>query len=63
MITKFGKRFLANFVAGNSSFASKEMALGIATGSALEYPLSDTNSRLGLMDSFVFPLDKSFLFQ
>jgi hypothetical protein len=47
MITKFGKRFLANFVAGNSSFASKEMALGIATGSSLEYPLSDTNSRLG----------------
>ena len=47
MITKFGKRFLTNFVAGNSSFSSKEMALGIATGSALEYPLSDTNSRLG----------------
>jgi hypothetical protein len=45
MITKFGKRFLANFVAGNSSFSSKEMALGIATD--LEYPLSDTNSRLG----------------
>lgn len=45
MITKFGKRFLANFVAGNSSFASKEMALGIATGT--EYALSDTNSRLG----------------
>jgi len=45
MITKFGKRFLANFVAGNSSFSSKEMALGIATES--EYPLSDTNSRLG----------------
>lgn len=45
MITKFGKRFLANFVAGNSSFASKEMALGIATET--EYPLSDTNSRLG----------------
>ena len=45
MITKFGKRFLANFVAGNSSFASKEMALGIATD--LEYPLADTNSRLG----------------
>jgi len=45
MITKFGKRFLANFVAGNSSFASKEMALGIATSS--EYALSDTNSRLG----------------
>lgn len=45
MITKFGKRFLANFVAGNSSFASKEMALGIATST--EYALSDTNSRLG----------------
>ena len=45
MITKFGKRFLANFVSGNSSFASKEMALGIAT--SIEYPLSDTNSRLG----------------
>lgn len=45
MITKFGKRFLTNFIAGNSSFASKEMAIGIATGS--EYALSDTNSRLG----------------
>ena len=45
MITKFGKRFLANFVAGNSAFASKEMALGIATST--EYALSDTNSRLG----------------
>ena len=45
MITKFGKRFISNFVAGNSSFAAKEMALGIAT--QLEYPVSDTNSRLG----------------
>ena len=45
MITKFCKRFLTNFIAGNSSFASKEMAIGIATGS--EYALSDTNSRLG----------------
>jgi hypothetical protein len=45
MITKFGKRFLANFVSGNSSFSSKEMALGIATET--EYSLSDTNSRLG----------------
>ena len=45
MITKFGKRFLSNFVAGNSSFSSKEMALGIATQT--EYPLLDTNSRLG----------------
>jgi hypothetical protein len=45
MITKFGKRFLTNFVAGNSSFSSKEMALGISTNA--EYALSDTNSRLG----------------
>lgn len=45
MITKFGKRFISNFVAGNSSFAAKEMALGIAT--QVEYPVSDTNSRLG----------------
>jgi hypothetical protein len=45
MITKFGKRFLTNFVAGNSTFNSKEMALGIATST--EYALSDTNSRLG----------------
>ena len=44
MITKFGKRFLANFIAGNSSFSSKEMALGIATGT--EYALANTNSRL-----------------
>jgi hypothetical protein len=45
MITKFGKRFLTNFVAGNSSLSSKEMALGIST--QVEYPLLDTNSRLG----------------
>jgi hypothetical protein len=45
MITKFGKRFLTNFIAGNSIFSSKEMALGIATD--VEYPVSDTNSRLG----------------
>jgi hypothetical protein len=45
MITKFGKRFLANFISGNSQFALKEMALGIATN--IEYPLSNTNSRLG----------------
>lgn len=45
MITKFGKRFLTNFIAGNSSFSSKEIAIGIANNT--EYPLSDTNSRLG----------------
>ena len=47
MITKFGKRFLTSFIAGTSSLSSKEMAIGIANGSSLEYPLSDTNSRLG----------------
>lgn len=45
MITKFGKRFLTNFIAGNSSFSNKEIAIGIATNN--EYELSDTNSRLG----------------
>lgn len=45
MITKFGKRFLTNFIAGNTSFSNKEIAIGIATNS--EYQLSDTNSRLG----------------
>jgi hypothetical protein len=45
VITKFGKRFLTSYIAGTSSLDSKEMALGIATNS--EYPISDTNSRLG----------------
>jgi len=45
MITKFGKRFLTSFIAGTSSLSSKEMAIGIATNA--EYPLADTNSRLG----------------
>jgi len=45
MITKFGKRFLTNYIAGNSSFSDKEIAIGIANNT--EYALSDTNSRLG----------------
>jgi hypothetical protein len=45
MITKFGKRFLTSYIAGTTSLDSKEMALGIATNA--EYPLADTNSRLG----------------
>jgi hypothetical protein len=45
LITKFGKRFLTNFIAGNTSFSNKEIAIGIANNT--EYPLSDTNSRLG----------------
>ena len=45
MITKFGKRFLIDFIAGNSNFASKDLAIGIATETQL--PEADTNTRLG----------------
>jgi hypothetical protein len=45
MITKFGKRFLTDFIAGNSNFTSKDMAIGIATGTQLAE--ADTNTRLG----------------
>jgi hypothetical protein len=45
VITKFGKRFITSFIAGNASFNSKDLALGIANGT--EYPVLDTNSRLG----------------
>lgn len=45
VITKFGKRFLTNFIAGNVTFDSKDMALGIANN--LDYPVSASNSRLG----------------
>jgi hypothetical protein len=34
MITKFGKRFLTNYLAGNVSFSSKELALGIGSTAA-----------------------------
>ena len=45
MITKFGKRFLTDYIAGNSDFNSKDLALGIATSSDLA--VADTNTRLG----------------
>ncbi len=45
MITQFGKRFLTSFIAGNASFSNKDLAVGISNGT--EYPLSNTNSRLG----------------
>lgn len=45
MITKFGKRFLIDYIAGNRSFFDKVLAIGIAKNS--EYALADTNSRLG----------------
>lgn len=45
MITRFGKRFLTDFIAGNRDFSKKELAFGISTNA--EYALSDSNSRLG----------------
>jgi hypothetical protein len=45
MITKFGKRFLIDYLAGNRSFYNKTISIGIANNS--EYELSDSNSRLG----------------
>lgn len=36
MITKFGKRFLTDFIAGNSTFNTKDIALGIGTTAASE---------------------------
>lgn len=54
LITKFGKRFITNFMAGNVSFNKKEMALGIATST--EYALADTNSRLGF-EFYRMPVD------
>lgn len=34
MITKFGKRFLTNYLAGNANFTTKELAFGIGTTAA-----------------------------
>lgn len=45
MITRFGKRFLIDFIAGNRTFFDKVLAVGIAKNS--EYELADTNTRLG----------------
>jgi hypothetical protein len=45
IITKFGKRFLTSYIAGNVPFDSKDMALGIANDS--DYAVSPSNSRLG----------------
>jgi hypothetical protein len=42
VITKYGKRFLTNFLAGRDSFSSKAMAFGIDSTAA-----QDTNTRLG----------------
>ena len=45
LITKFGKRFLTTYLAGNVSFANKDLAVGIADGTDLA--AADTNTRLG----------------
>jgi len=45
VITKFGKRFITNYLAGNVQFGKKDIAIGIAGES--NYPAADTNSRLG----------------
>ena len=42
VITKFGKRFIANFLAGNIEDASKDIAIGIDTTAA-----TDEDTRLG----------------
>jgi len=34
VITKFGKRFLTNFIAGNVDFKNKDIAIGIDSTSA-----------------------------
>jgi hypothetical protein len=41
-ITKFGKRFLTSYLAGNVSFASKDIAIGIGSTAS-----ADTDTRLG----------------
>jgi hypothetical protein len=42
MITKFGKRFLTNVIAGNASNLNKDLAIGIDSSSA-----NENNTRLG----------------
>lgn len=51
MITKFGKRFLTNYLAGNVPFAQKDIALGV--GSSAE---SDLSTRLDF-EFFRFPVE------
>jgi hypothetical protein len=54
MITKFGKRFLTTYLAGNAEFGNKTLALGIANSS--DYAEADTNSRLGF-EFYKLPVD------
>ena len=54
VITKFGKRFLTTYIAGNADFSNKTLALGIADGT--DYASADTNSRLGF-EFYKLPID------
>ena len=45
MITKFGRRFLASYIAGMVSFSKQDIAIGIATEN--DYAEANTNTRLG----------------
>lgn len=45
MITKFGKRFIASYLAGMVSFPRQDIAIGIA--GETDYALSNNNTRLG----------------
>lgn len=45
LITKFGKRFITSYLAGNVSFNNKDLAIGIADGT--DFAAADTNARLG----------------
>lgn len=45
MITKFGKRFIASYLAGMVPFPRQDIAIGIASGT--DYAESDNNTRLG----------------
>jgi hypothetical protein len=54
VVTKFGKRFLTNYLAGNVLFNTKQLSLGIAT--QIEYPTSISNTRLGF-EAYKIPVN------
>jgi hypothetical protein len=45
MITRFGKRFIASYLAGMVSFPKQDIAIGVANGT--DYASADSNTRLG----------------
>ena len=56
IVTKFGKRFFTNYLAGNITFSTKQLALGIADGTSMEYPISISNTRLGF-EAYKIPVN------